>query len=114
MTHVVWATLGARWSEAWVRYVHTEVHQGVLTSDDVLVVGQERPRDHGDVLEAELQPRLVVLAVHHATQNISLLTTLEMGSVAVFEPTIALRNSPLAFQSISNLSSTLLSPRVLS
>ena len=61
VTQMIWATLGAWRSEAWVRYVQSEVNQGVLASDDVLLVGQERPRDHGEVLEAELQPRLVML-----------------------------------------------------
>ena len=55
-------------------------------------MGQERPRDHGDVLEAELQPRLVVLAVHHPTHHIGLVTTFKMCPVDVFETTVTLRN----------------------
>ena len=81
VTQMIWATLGAWRSEAWVRYVQSEVNQGVLASDDVLLVGQERPRDHGEVLEAELQPRPPWLpgpSPVSSSENIQVFTKLTM------------------------------------
>lgn len=63
VAHVVWTTFGSWRSETRIRYVQTQVHESVLAGDDVLLVGQERPGHHGNVLEAKLQPLLLVLAV---------------------------------------------------
>ena len=94
-THLVVSTPRTCRSQAGVCSVQSEVHQCSPAGQDVLACSacrDEGLREQGNILQANLEFLVIMLAVHQPAQLVSLATGLEVTSVAVFEAAISLQH----------------------